>query len=903
MPHEINSLYPSKYETEAVLRDGSSIRLRPIMKDDTEQWLAFLSRLSTHTKYLRFHHVLKQMVLEDAVRFCMVDYTNTFALVAEVMKEQRKEIVAIGRYYRLPNKRSAEVAFAIEDAYQGKGIGTKLMESLANIARDNGITTFEADVLAGNEDMMNVFRDYGFHVTSELESGVYHVIFPIARTATVMKKEEERERIATIASLNSILRPKSVAIIGAARHPGTIGHLLLQCILQNGFSGTVYPVNPNAESVMAVKAYPSILDVPGTVDLAIIAVPASAVAKVADECGRKGVRAVVVISDGFKERGPEGASREKELRDVVFGHGMRLVGPNCMGVINTDPQVVLNATFSPVFPPQGNVAFLSQSGAMGLVILEYANNLNMGISTFISVGNRADISSNDLLQYWQQDPATKVILLYMESFGNPGKFSRIARKVSAKKPIIALKSGGTQAGSRAASSHTGAMATSDVASDVLFHDAGIIRVSAMEELFDVATLLSTQPLPGGKRLVIVTNGGGPGIMAADAAVHNGLLLPEFSQETVSKLKSIIKRDIRLNNPLDMTAGATAEEYDGVLRVLALDKDSDAVLAIFIPPVVTDTAAIEDAISRIAPVFWRNGKPLLACFLGKRGFKAKLGSKGKFVPCYPFPEEAVSALAKAAEYAELKKRPRGKIPQISGIGHQRARGIIQDAMVQSIQRPLWLSAKDIANLLQCYGIRFVETLVARTPDEAANLASKIGFPVAVKLTSSTILHKTDVGGVILDLNSEGEVRQAFNNIKERLAKIDRVKEMEGVAVQRMVKEGIEVIVGVTQDSSFGPLIMFGSGGIYAELIKDVALRLHPITDIDAREMVSSVKMAKLFEGFRGLPPSDTQAIEDLLLRLSALVEDIPQVAELDFNPVKVMPRGEGYWVIDARVMLK
>jgi len=903
MSNEMKAAYPSQYETDVLLKDGSRILLRPIKRSDTERWLGFVRRLSRRTKYLCFHHVPKEMGQEDAIRFCTVDYVNTFAFVAEVMKEQHKDIVAIGRYYRLPCKHSAEVAFAIEDAYHGKGIGTELMEWLADVARNNDITTFEADVLAENEQMMAVFRDYGFHITSNLEAGVYHVTFPIARTRRVMKKEEERERISTLTSLRSILSPRSIAVIGASKRPGTIGQLLFQCIMQNGFSGTVYPVNPNADAVMSVKAYPSILDIPGNIDLAIIVVPAQIVAKVADECGRKGVHAIIVISDGFKERGAEGAAREKNLRDIALGHGMRLVGPNCMGVINTDSAIKLNATFSPVYPPQGNVAFLSQSGAMGLVILEYANNLNIGISTFVSVGNRADISSNDLLQYWEQDPATKVILLYLESFGNPHKFGHIARRVSARKPIVAVKSGSTPAGSRAALSHTGALATSDVASDVLFHHAGIIRVNAMEELFDVATLLSNQPLPKGKRLVIVTNGGGPGIIAADAAARNGFMLPELSPEAVSKLKLVIKRDIWLNNPLDMTAGATAEEFESTLKVLARDNGNDAVLAIFIPPVVVATTAMEDAIRRVAPVFRQCRKPLLACFMGQSGFKAKLGSTGKFVPCYPFPGSAVSALAKAAEYAELRSKPKGTIPRIRGIKRVGARRIIEVAMTQSTERPLWLSAKEIAELLNCYGIRFVETLVAKTVAEATASALRIGFPVAVKLASSTIVHKTDVGGVILDLNSESEVAQAFNDIKARLTKIDRQHEMEGVTVQRMVREGIETIVGVTQDPSFGPLIMFGLGGINAELIKDVALRLHPLTDLDARELVGSIKMAKLFEGFRGSLPSDTQALEDLLLRLSALVGDVPQIAELDFNPVKVMPRGEGYWVIDAKIMVK
>ena len=902
MAGKVDVAYPVQYETEVLLKDGSRILLRPVRGEDTERWLAFVSRLSPRTMYLRFHY-MPTLGPEDATRFCTVDYRDAFAFVAEVLREQRQDIVAIGRYYRLPNKHSAEVAFAIEDAYQGRGIGTKLMEWLANVARENDITTFEADVLAENEEMMTVFRDYGFHITSELEADVYHVTFPIARTKRVVKKEEERERISTLASLRSILSPHSVAVIGASRKPGAIGQLIFQCILQNRFSGVVYPVNPNAEAIMSVKAYPSVLDIPGDVDLAVIVVPARLVANVVDECGRKGVRSVIVISDGFSERGAEGISREKELRYVILGHGMRLVGPNCMGVINTDPAVKLNATFSPVYPPRGNVAFLSQSGAMGLAILDYANHLNMGISSFVSVGNRTDISSNDLLQYWESDPATRVILLYLESFGNPRKFGRIARRVSANKPIVAIKSGSTPAGSRAASSHTGALATPEIASEALFHQAGIIRVNTMEELFDVATLLSNQPVPKGKRAVIVTNGGGPGILAADACEHHGLVLPEFSPETKSQLQSVIKRDIALNNPLDMTAAATGKEFEGVLKILANDSGSDAVIVIYMPPIIVAPKEMEEAIQQVAPVFQRHRKPLLACIMGQQGFRGKLGAGDKFVPCYTFPEDAVLALAKAVDYGELLRRPKGTIPRIRGIKREKAQRIIESAMTQTAQRPLWLSAKEITELLNCYGIRSVETLVAKTAAEAVASASRLGFPVAVKLASPTIVHKTDVGGVKLDLKSESEVEAAFNDIKARLAEIGRQDEMEGVTVQPMVKEGIETIVGVTQDPSFGPLIMFGLGGIYAELQKDIAVRLHPLTDLDTKELIVSIKLAKLFEGYRGSPPSDTPALEELLLRLSAMVDDIPQISELDFNPVKVMPRGEGYWVIDARIMLR
>jgi len=425
----------------------------------------------------------------------------------------------------------------------------------------------------------------------------------------------------------------------------------------------------------------------------------------------------------------------------------------------------------------------------------------------------------------------------------------------------------------------------------------------LEELFDVATLLSNQPVPRGRRVTIVTNGGGPGILAADACEDHGLLLPEFSPEMVAEIRSVTKRDIGIHNPLDLTGGATEGEYEGVLKLLTRDKNTDAVIVIFVPPVIVSPGAIEDVIRRVAPVFLRQRKPMLACFMGQRGFKAKLAFKEKFVPSYPFPESAVLALGRAAEYGEWLGKPKGVIPQIRGIKHDRARGIVERAMTRSAQRPLWLSPQEIHDLLSCYGIRLAQIIASKTAAEAAAAASKVGFPVAVKLDSSTITHKTDVGGVKLNLKSEKEVAKAFNAIRARLSKMGREKEMDGVMVQHMVTGGTEAIVGVTQDPSFGPLIMFGLGGIYAEMIKDVAVKLHPLTDIDARELVSSIKMKKLFEGFRGAPPADTASIENLLLRLSAMIEDSPQITELDFNPVEVMPRGEGYWVVDARIMVR
>jgi len=711
-----------------------------------------------------------------------------------------------------------------------------------------------------------------------------------------------REKAAAIASLRALLKPRSIAVIGASRRQGTIGNKLFHNILHQEFNGVVYPVNPNAEVVASVKAYPSVLDIPGEVDLAVVIVPAEIAQQVVEQCGRKGVRGIVVISAGFAESGAEGIDRQERLLEIARSYGMRLVGPNCMGIINTNPQVNMNATFSSIFPPAGNIALGTQSGALGLAILEYARSLNIGLSTFVSLGNRADVSSNDLLQYWEEDSATDVILLYLESFGNPRKFARIARSITPTKPIVAVKSGRTTAGSRAAASHTGAMATAEVASEALFTQAGIIRVDTLEELFDVANLLSHQPIPSGRRVAILTNGGGPGILTADACVTRGLELPALSDKALSELKDFLPRRASLNNPIDMTAEATAEEYSRALKLLAQDDRIDIVIVIFIPPILTQPEAIAGSIRELAPQFRQRGKTLVASFMGWRGASTELGSAGGHVPCFIFPEDTAVVLAKACEYSEWLKRPKGIIPEIGGVDKKKAEQLVKSALERSAARPLWLDTTSVIGLLSSYGIRVVQSKSAATAREAEKAAEELGFPVAVKLLSSTITHKTEVGGVILDLSSQREVEHAFSQIREHLVSIGREDEMQGVTVQEMISGGIEVIVGVTQDPSLGPLILFGLGGIYTELFKDITFRIHPLTDVDAREMVRSVKAYQLLEGWRGAKPCDTEALEELLLRVSAMVEDLPQIAELDLNPVKVLERNNGYVVVDARVML-
>jgi acetyl coenzyme A synthetase (ADP forming)-like protein len=903
MPSTIDSAIVEKYRASVIMKDGTALNMRPILPEDRDKWQEFFNALSPQTVYFRFHRVLRQVSNEEAQRFCCVDYNDSFAMVATIGEGPEEKIIAIGRYTRTPNRDSAEAAFVVTDKYHGKGIGTLLLEQIAKVARDKGIRLFDAYVLMENHEMMGVFLDSGFKIDRKLEGGVIRLVLDIASTPFYEEKSAEREKFATINSLRAFLKPRSIAVVGASTKKGSIGHKLFHNILYQEFNGVVYPVHPTSPMVSSVKAYPSVLDLPGEVDLGVIVVPAAGVQQVVEQCGRQGMKGLVIISAGFGEVSAEGKEKEKKIVETARSYGMRVVGPNCMGILNTDPDVNLNATFSSVFPPVGNISLGTQSGALGLAILEYAKTLNIGLSTFVSIGNKVDVSPTDLLLYWEDDAATGVILLYLESFGEPRRFARTARGVANSKPIVAVKSGRTPAGSKAASSHTGALASSEVAAEALFTQAGIIRVDTLEELFDVANLLSSQPIPQGKRVAILTNGGGPGIMTADALAGRGLELPNLSENTVARLKEFLPSQSSYANPVDMTAGATAEQYGKALEIMAQDENVDSVIVIFVPPIVTLPEAVAKAIRDIAPEFRKIGKTLVASFMGSRGSPEALSSREhEYVPCFTFPESTAIALASAYKYGEWQKKPKGSIPTLEGVDKKRAEKVIAEALEKSPDSRVWLDFATIAKLFDCYGVRLVQSKPATTASEAVKKAEAMGLPVALKLLSSTITHKTEVGGVVLDLRTAAEVEQGFNLIKERLVKIGRAKEMQGVTVQQMATTGVEVIVGVTQDPSFGPLIMFGLGGTQAELFKDVSFRIHPLTDLDAAEMVRSVKAYQLLKGWRGAKPSDIKSVEDLLLRISDMVEDIPQLVEVDLNPVKVLEENKGYVVVDARVLL-
>ncbi len=622
------------------------------------------------------------------------------------------------------------------------------------------------------------------------------------------------------------------------------------------------------------------------------------------ECGEKGVKAAVIISAGFKEIGGDGVAREQELVAIGREYGMRLLGPNCLGVLNTDPALSLNATFAEVFPKPGPVSFLSQSGALGAVVLDLAARRRIGFSSFVSVGNKCDVSGNDMLEYWGDDERTSVVLMYLESFGNPRNFTQIARRVGRRKPIIAVKSGRTLSGSRAAASHTGSLAGTDIAVGALFRQAGVIRVDTTEELFDTAMLLATQPVPRGRKVAILTNAGGPGILAADACESHGLLIPPLSSQTIEALGTFLPPEASLNNPVDMIASATGEHFGKAVRAVLADENIDSMIAIFVPPLMIETRDVAQAIGEAAV---STDKPIVACYMGTHGLPAGLRAEdqvGAQIPSYRFPEAAALALSRASEYGDwLAQAADSPVSEVA-VDHKLVASTVaacRDSVLAE-EKPMWLDASDVPRLLKAYGIQTPESAVATSADQAANVAQELGFPVALKVVSDTVTHKTDVGGVVLDRRDPEEVRQAFDQILAKSWQADVADSVQGVLVQRYVTEGIEAVVGVTHDPSFGPLIMFGLGGAFVELVKDVVFRLHPLTERDIETMLWSVRTSELLKGYRGKPAGDVEALKDLLARVSQMVSDIPELLEMDLNPVKILAPGKGCVAVDARVRL-
>ncbi len=680
-------------------------------------------------------------------------------------------------------------------------------------------------------------------------------------------------------SLAPLLRPRSIAVIGAGRRRGAVGAEVLHNLLAS-FQGPVYPINPHATSIQSIPAYANVRDVPALVELAIIAVPKLAVEAALDDCVAKGVRAVIVISAGFGEIDETGRAVERRLTETARHAGVRMVGPNCLGVMNTDPAVQLNATFAPAMPPPGTIAFLSQSGALGLAVLAYFRQLHLGISSFVSVGNKADVSTNDLLEYWVDDPRTSVILLYVESFGNPRRFAEIARRVGRTKPVVALKAGRSPVGARAALSHTGAIAASDVMVDALFRDAGVIRAQTLEDLFDVATALARQPLPAGPRVAILTNAGGPGILAADACAVHGLTVPPLAVTTQQALRAFLPPETSVANPIDMIATAEPDDYARAMEVILADDAIDSAIVIFTPGLLTDASVSAQAIAGAAS---HSRKPILAVGFGAPNVAAALDP----IPCYAFPESAVRALARAVVYQRWRETPVGDVPRLDGVDAEAARALLRHTPSPA----RWLTPTEVSTLLRAYAIASVPTQVVADHDGAVAAARRVGFPVVVKGSGPTLVHKTEAHTVFTDLADEAALLAAFDGLRRRTDVTD-------IVVQPMVQGGVEMLVGATLDPTFGPAVVCGMGGTLVELFGDAASRLAPLTEGGAAEMLEQIAGIARLRGFRGALPLAEGALRDLVLRVSALVTACPEIAELDLNPVVVTETAA--LVLDARV---
>ena len=865
---------------DVILRDGSTLRLRPPGTDDGPALIAFFEGLSTTSRFLRFHGFAR-----TGERFVATlvepDWDERGSLVGVVGEPGDESIVALGNYVRLRDRSTAEAAFAVADDWQLKGIGTRLLEQLATLASTHGIEAFVAEVLSENAAMLSVFENVGFRATRTLESGVVEVRFPIEPTEGYQARVDERDHVGVTASLRPFFEPRTVAVVGASSRRGSIGGELFRNVLEGGFTGAAYPVNRAGKPVGGVRAYRSLDEIDDDLDLVVICVPGERVIESAEQALRRGTRALCVISAGFAEIGEEGRTRQDALLALVRAHGARLIGPNCLGIASS--AVSLNATFAPRSFPPGRIGFSSQSGALGLALLERAEARGLGLSAFVSIGNKADVSSNDLLEWWEDDEETSLVVLYVESFGNPAKFARLARRLARKKPILAMKSGRSRSGRAAAGSHTAALAGSDTAVDALFQHAGVIRADTLGELIDVAALLSAQPLPRGPRVVVLTNAGGLGILCADACEGAGLELPELGDETRERLRAILPAEASVTNPVDMLGSATAANYEQALPIALADPAVDAAIALFVPPVAVEATDVGQAISKAAAES-DGTKPVLAAIVAAHGAPSTLRAEAT-VPSFAYPEAAASALGRAVAHAAWLRRSAGRVPELDRVEATEAEGIVRDALADGAS--VWLDPDRTRRLLAAYGLPLVEERVCEGPEEAVAAAEAIGYPVVVKLAAAGA-HKTELGGVALNLADAEAVRAAATRMRG------------AVLVQRHVREGVELLAGVAHDPVFGPLVAFGPGGTWAELIGGTGFRLAPLTDVDAEELVTTGKAGTLVAGFRGAAPADAAALQDLVQRLSRLAVDVPELAELDLNPV--LGLASGAVVVDARVRL-
>jgi acyl-CoA synthetase (NDP forming)/RimJ/RimL family protein N-acetyltransferase len=858
------------WEADVLLKDGRVAQLRPILEADAERLVEFYSRVSEQSKYFRFFAPYPTLSDKDVTRFTTVDNDRRVAFVVTL----HSTIIGVGRYDAVGDD-EAEVAFLVEDAHQGRGVGQLLLEHLAQAGRERGIRTFVADVLPSNARMQQIFREMGYQVEGMVDGGVTRLTFRIEPTDLAVGVMRAREQRAEAASIERIFRARSIAVIGASRRQDSIGQAMVRNLVLGDFSGSVYAVNSQAEAVSGLPAYKTVQDIPGEVDVAIVAVPADSVNDVVLDCAAKGVHGLVVISAGFAEEGPEGRQRQRTLLGLSRSYGLRLIGPNCLGFINTAPDLQLNASLSPSMPPQGRVGFFCQSGALGTAILESVSRRGLGLSTFVSAGNRADVSGNDLLQYWQEDDSTEVILLYLESIGNPRKFSRIARRVSRTKPIVAVKSGRSTQGVPVG--HTVKRTSApQSAVDAMFRQAGVIQVDTLDEMFDVAQLLAHQPLPRGNRVSIVGNSDAVALIVADAASAAGL---------------------QVTDPVSLGADANADDFEAAIEQAIASPDTDALVAVYVPPLNTSGEEVANVLAAIGE---QSDKPIVSTFLGSEGVPVLLrvpdllgGSAGRgSVPSYAAPESAVRALARVVNYAEWAAKDHGEFHIALDHRTGDARALVRQVLAAA-PRGAILSTDQVHALLACYGIDLWTWINVHSREEAIAAGEKLGWDVVLKAGSEHLRTRPDLAHVWHNIRSADEMGEAW----DELTTWKGMRKDTKFFVQRAAADGIQVSFSVTEDPLFGPLVSFGLAGAPSELLGDRSYGIPPLTDLDAEAMIRDLRSAPLLYGYRGSDAVDVDVLQDVIVRLAAMKDDLPEIAELDLEPVLV--HGKGYTALSAR----
>ncbi len=857
-----------------LLRDGRVAHIRPIKPDDAELLVEFYSRVSAESKYYRFFSPMPELSAKDIARFTQVDYTDRVAFILTV----GGKMIAVGRY-DVVEPGQAEVAFLVEDQHQGRGIGQLLLEHLAQAGRERGVERFVADILPDNHAMIRTFRDAGYKIASEYDDGVMALVFDIDPTDTAIGVMEQREHRAESASIEKFFNPKSIAVIGASRRQDTIGRALVRNLVMGDFTGRVYAVHPSADAVSGLPTYPTVSEIPGDVDVAIVAVPAEAVHDVVLDCAAKGVHGLVVISSGFAETGEEGRIRQRRLVGLSRSYGLRLIGPNALGVINTDPDVSLNASLSSLMPPRGRAGFFCQSGALGSAILEKVNNRGLGLSTFVSAGNRADVSGNDLLQYWEKDDSTEVVLLYLESIGNPRKFSRIARRVSRRKPVIAVRSGRNSQGVPMGHA-VRKIAAPQQAVDAMFKQAGVIQVDTLDEMFDVAQLLAHQPLPRGRRVAVVGNSDALGLLATDAAAAVGLVV---------------------NKQVPLGADANAEDFEDALDAAIDDPEVDAVVAIYIPPL---NVSGEDVANVLAAVGEQSDKPLVSTFLGAEGVPELLrvpdvagmtAGRGS-VPSYPAVEAAVRALAHVVTYALWSRTPDTQAADAALVDRIGAKRQVNELLMHH-REGHDLTHDEAQALLGAYDVDLWETILVSTLEEAQAAARKLGYDVVLKATADHLRHRPDLAHVWRNIDDAAEMADAWATLNEVITEPERA----GFVVQRNAPPGVPVGLASMEDPLFGPVISFGIGGPLTELLGDRAFRIPPLAEHDAQDMVREIKASPLLFGYRGSEIVDVGEIERIVRRVAQLQHDLPQIRALDL-PLILAGAG-GATVLGANIRIE